>query len=176
MQNVAKTAPQAGQAGDKKNLKERAVSELERYAVISAYLWILFALFGLHRQLLQGHGISVWQQGFAIVNALVFGKVMLIGEALELGNARGSLALAWVVLRKSLLFAILSSRFTRSRKRSGHGSRPSPSPMASPASAAPAGVRVRRLFLLVLIPFYAFQETVGSSAATPFGACSSTNA
>jgi len=34
--------------------------------------------------LVQGHAISIWQQGFAIVNALVFAKVNLIGEALEL--------------------------------------------------------------------------------------------
>ncbi len=69
MQDVANTAAQAAEAGGKKSLKERGVSELEKYAVISAYLWILFALFGLHRQLQQGHGVSLWQQGFAIVNA-----------------------------------------------------------------------------------------------------------
>jgi hypothetical protein len=83
MQNLADQAPGTTDSGSKKSLTERAVSELERYAVISAYLWLLFALFSLHRQLLQGHGISLWQQGFAIINALVFGKVILIGEAPE---------------------------------------------------------------------------------------------
>jgi hypothetical protein len=70
------------EGGRKKRLKERAVSELEEYAVITAYLWLLFALFSLHTQLVQGHGMSGWQHGFAIVNALIFGKVILIGQAL----------------------------------------------------------------------------------------------
>jgi hypothetical protein len=69
-------------------LKERAISELEEYAVITAYLWLLFALFSLHKQLVQGYGISVWQQGFAIVNALIFGKVILVGQALGLRRIR----------------------------------------------------------------------------------------
>ena len=81
MPNVANTA----EGGGSKSLKERAVSELEEYAVITVYLWLLFALFSLHKQLVQGHEISVWHQGFAIVNALIFGKVILIGQALEVG-------------------------------------------------------------------------------------------
>jgi hypothetical protein len=47
------------EARDKKSLKERAFGELEKYAVITAYLWLMFALFSLHKQLVQGHGISV---------------------------------------------------------------------------------------------------------------------
>ena len=80
MQNVGSAATRTVEAGSKKSLKQRALSELEKYAVITVYLWLLFALFSLHRQLVQGHGISVWHQGFAIVNALIFGKVMSIGE------------------------------------------------------------------------------------------------
>ena len=83
MQNVANTTSGTAEAGEKKSLTERVVSELERYAVISAYLCLLFALFSLHkREVLQEHGISVWQQRFAIVNALIFGKVILIAQAL----------------------------------------------------------------------------------------------
>ena len=111
MPNAANTSPGTTEPAGKKSLKDRAVTELEKYAVIAAYLWVLFALFGLHRQLVQGHGVSAWQQGFAIINALVFGKVMLIGEAFELGKARSSQALAWVVLRKSLIFALLLIAF-----------------------------------------------------------------
>jgi hypothetical protein len=78
MDNVANTPPST--AGGKKSLKERAFAELEKYAVITVYLWLLFALFSLHKQLVQGHGISVWHQSFAILNALIFGKVILIGQ------------------------------------------------------------------------------------------------
>ena len=109
MENVANTPP--GTAGRKKSLKERAFGELEKYAVIIVYLWLLFALFSLHKQLVQGHGISVWHQGFAILNALIFGKVILIGEALAVGKGLERRALIWAVLGKSLIFAILLLAF-----------------------------------------------------------------
>jgi hypothetical protein len=83
MKNAANAAPGTVEDGGKKGLKERALGELEKYMVITAYLWLLFALFSLHKQVVQGHGVSVWQQGFAIMNALIFGKVILIGQALE---------------------------------------------------------------------------------------------
>jgi hypothetical protein len=111
MQNVGNAAPGTVEAGSKKSLKERALSELEKYAVITVYLWLLFALFSLHRQLVQGHGVSVWHQGFAIVNALIFGKVILISEALDVGKVLERGALVWVVLGKSLIFAILLLAF-----------------------------------------------------------------
>ena len=47
MQNAANTAPEKGEAR-KRNLRERAVGELEKYATITVYLWLLFALFSLH--------------------------------------------------------------------------------------------------------------------------------
>ena len=83
MRNIASSAPGTAESGRKKSLKERAVSELEKYAVIAAYVWFLFALFNMHKQLVQGHAISIWEQDFAIVNALIFGKVILFGQALE---------------------------------------------------------------------------------------------
>ena len=103
MQNIENAVPRTTEAGSKKSLKERALSELEKYALITVYLRLLFALFSLHRQLVQGHGISVWHQGLAIVNALIFGKVILIGEALHVGKVLERRALVWVVFGKSLI-------------------------------------------------------------------------
>lgn len=106
VRNDAGTRPGA-EAEVKRSLKERAVDELKRYLVISAYLCVLLAVFSLHRQLLLGHEISLWQQGFAIINALVFGKIILLGEALKLGERKQNHALAWTVLRRSLIFSVL---------------------------------------------------------------------
>src|ERR1700727_3313756 len=112
MQNAANTAPEKGEAR-KRNLRERAVGEREKYTPITVYLWLLFALFSLHTlQVLQQHGmISVWQHGFALVNALIFGKIVLIAQALEVGKSLERRALAWIVLGKSLIFAILLIAF-----------------------------------------------------------------
>jgi hypothetical protein len=95
-------------APEKPSLKSRALEEARKAATITIYLWFLFALFGLYRRaILQQHGISAWNQGFAIINALVFAKVILVGQALNGGGRLRKGALVWVVLGKSLIFAIL---------------------------------------------------------------------
>lgn len=99
MENVANTTPAT--TGGKKSLTERAFGELEKYAIIIVYLWLLFGLFSLHKQLVQGHGISLWHQGFAILNALIFGKVILIGQALKVGKGLERRELIWTVLGRS---------------------------------------------------------------------------
>ena len=160
MQNVPNTPPGVAETGAKKSLKERAVSELERYAIITVYLWLLFALFSLHKQLVQGHGISVWQHGFAIVNALVFGKVILIGHELEVGKSLERRALVWVVLGKSLTFAILLIAFHIAEEaiRGWFESKPLSEVFDAFGGTLPGLLTFAAIFLVTLIPFFAFQE------------------
>jgi hypothetical protein len=169
MQNNANAPPTPTGPGDKKSLKERAVGELEKYAVTSGYLRVLFALFSLHKQLLQGHGISVWHQGFAIVNALVFGKVILLGDALELGKGRETESLAWVALRKSLLFGILLVAFHLLEEaiRAWFEGQPLSTAVTGFGGSLAGVATYGAIFFVVLIPFYIFQEAarvLGSDA------------
>ena len=160
MQNAANGAPGNARASVKKSLARRAVSELERYAIITVYLWLLFALFGLHKQLVLGNGISVWQQGFAIVNALIFGKVILIGQALEVGKGLERRALVWVVLGKSLIFAILLLAFHIAEEgiRAWFESKPLSDVFADFGGTLPGLLTTAAIFFVTLIPFFAFQE------------------
>ena len=165
MQNVA-NAP-SGTA--KRSLKERALGELEKYAVITVYLWLLFALFSLHRQLVQGHGVSVWHQGFAIVNALIFGKVMLIGEVLEVGKVLERRALVWVVFGKSLIFAILLLAFhiVEEAIRAWFVGQSLSASFNDFGGSLPGLVTAAAIFFVALIPFFALQEAarvLGSGA------------
>ena len=169
MQNVANTAAGAVKAGAKKSLKERAVTELERYAVITVYLWLLIALLSLHKQAVQGHGISVWLQGFAIVNALVLGKVILIGQALEVGKGLERRALVWVVLGKSLFFVILLIVFHIAEEaiRAWFESKPLSDAFAGFGGTLAGLLTYAAIFFIALIPFFAFQEAariLGSDA------------
>jgi hypothetical protein len=161
MPNVANTSPGTAEPAGKKSLRNRAVSELEKYAIITAYLWVLFALFGLHRQLVQGHGVSAWQQGFALINALVFGKVMLIGEAFELGKAKSSEVLAWIVFRKSLIFAVVLIAFhiLEEMIRGWFKGLPVSDAITSLGGSLGGVAAFAAIFFVVLIPFYALQET-----------------
>lgn len=73
----------------KRNLKARLVHEAKSFAAMFVYLWVLFGLFGLHEfSVLAQYGIHFTVYGYAAVNALVLGKVMLIAEGL---NWRGDL-------------------------------------------------------------------------------------
>jgi hypothetical protein len=120
----------------------------------------LFALFSLHKKWVQGLDISTWQQGFAIVNALIFGKVILIGQALEAGTGLERRALVWVVLGKSLTFAILLRAFhlVEEAIRAWFGSRPLSEAFADLGGTLPGLLSYPAIFFVALIPFFAFRE------------------
>jgi len=160
MQNVGSAATRTVEAGSKKSLKQRTLSELEKYAVITVYLWLLFALFSLHKQLVQGHGIIVWHQGFAILNALIFGKVILIGQALAVGKGLERRALIWAALGKSLLFAILLLAFHIGEAviRTWLESEPVSTAFVDFGGTLSGLLTETAIFFVALIPFFAFRE------------------
>ena len=169
MQDGLKTDP--GASAGKKSLEERALDELKKYAVITLYLWVLFVLFATYkRMLLQENGISLWNQSFAIVNALIFGKVVLIAQALNLGRGLKEQALIWVVLGKSLLFAVVLILFHIAEEAIRAWFKDLP--LASAVSDFGGGTWLglftyAAIFFVALIPFFAFQEVaevVGSDA------------
>lgn len=91
-----------------RTLKQRLAEEMRRFFVMFVYLWILFGLFVLNEQIiLRQHGISFSSQGFALVNALVLAKVMLIAEDLNLGHWLRERPLIYPILHESFVFAIL---------------------------------------------------------------------
>ena len=129
---------------------------MRSFVMIAAYLWVLFATFSLYRQtLLHGEPIRLWQQGFAIINALVFGKVILIAEALNLGASLRRLPLIWVVLGRSFLFAVVLVLF-HIFEEALRGWMTGTSPMGE--TPPMALVIYATIFFVALIPFFAFRE------------------
>jgi hypothetical protein len=104
------------------------------------------------------HGISVWQQGFAIVNALIFGKVILVGEALKVGKGLERRALVWAVLGKSPIFFVpphhtgLSMRVNRM---SLHNPKDYGDSSAVKKSLSNKGLLRRFLYRIFIFSFYA---------------------
>jgi hypothetical protein len=91
----------------KPSVKERIREEAKEFAVIVLYLWVLLGLFALHRVvLLREHNLS-YGLGFALVNALVLGKIMYIFERLHVGRRFEQKAPVYSILFKSGLFAII---------------------------------------------------------------------
>ena len=64
-------------------------------------------MLALHESIiLSQHQINYVSHGLAVVNALVFAKVMLLAEELDLGHRSHNKPLIYSVLIKSILFAI----------------------------------------------------------------------
>jgi hypothetical protein len=89
--------------------KERLREELRRYFVVSAYLFVCFAVLMLYRSaVLHDSGQHVAATGTALVKALVLGKFLLIGEAAGIGTrVRSSTLLRRIGSRTVLLTALL---------------------------------------------------------------------
>jgi hypothetical protein len=78
---------QAMNESAKPTVGERAREEFRKYVMVSVYLWICFAVITLYKaSVLEEEGISWAPLGFAVVQALVIGKFILIGDALKAGH------------------------------------------------------------------------------------------
>jgi hypothetical protein len=96
----------------KGHLKEKAIAETQKLVLYSVYLMLVFVAFANYRRLvLAGYGISYFHYGYAIVEALVVAKIVLIGEALNLGEKYSDRPLIVPTLIKSVLFGMLAAAF-----------------------------------------------------------------
>jgi hypothetical protein len=90
------------------SVKARAAEELRNYAVVTVYLFVCFAAILLYKAaLLEAEGVAFAPIGTALVKALVLGKFILIGEALQVGTRFGRGALLAAIVRKTMLFGAL---------------------------------------------------------------------
>lgn len=93
-------------------LRARVLDEARRFVVLFLYLWILFGLFVLNeRIILREHEISFASQGFAVFNAFILAKVMLVLEDLNLSRWLDRWPLIYPILHDSFLFSILFVAF-----------------------------------------------------------------
>jgi len=101
------TAP--GTISDKPSRKQRITHELKDYLAITIYLAVLFSAIAAYTMLLARRydDTSPLNFTFALINALVIGKIILIGEMMHLGRRTETLPLYQTALVKSLLFGIL---------------------------------------------------------------------
>jgi hypothetical protein len=144
------------------NLEQRAFEEFRKYVVITLYLWVLFALLAAYKRvLLQENGINLWNQGYAIFNALIFGKVVLLGQALRIGEGLKNQALIWSILWKSLWFTILLIVFHIAEEfvRAWFQSLPFSDSIRDFGGGTWLGFSTYAAILFVaLVPLFAFQE------------------
>jgi hypothetical protein len=94
--------------------KQKIIGDLKLVAWISLYLVLFFCALSTYSMLML-HELNVtssfFRYGFAIVNALVIAKIILIGEYARLGRGQEDKPLIISVLWKAFLFGLLVAAF-----------------------------------------------------------------
>ena len=92
----------------KPSVKERFWEEMRKYGIVSAYLYVCFAVLMLYEAALAPDSSATGlQHGAALIKALVIGKFILIGEAVKVGDRREGPTLVHRIAWKSLAFLLM---------------------------------------------------------------------
>ena len=99
----------------KPTLKQKAEHELQEFLGIALYFWVILALFALYRSvILAEEHITLATRGFVLINALALAKVVLIAEALHLGEWVEDWPLIYPTLLKSACLLLCKFQKTQS--------------------------------------------------------------
>jgi hypothetical protein len=142
-------------------LVDGAAREARKFLVIFLYLWVLFGLFALHKSILLPDEGVIYGQGFALVNAFVLAKVMLVGDHLHVGESFETRPLIYPVLFKSAVFAIILVCFDLIEEvvvGTFRGKTVSESIDSIGGGTLEGLLSVGVIMFVVLIPFFAFRE------------------
>ena len=94
------------------SLKQKATHELVQLVAIFLYLVFFFCALATYSMLLLREcSVSYFTYGFALINALVIAKVILIGEYAHHGKEHEAKPLLLAAIHKALLFTLLVFAF-----------------------------------------------------------------
>jgi hypothetical protein len=97
----------------KRNLKKKIAHEVVEFWIIAAYLTLVFAAFTQYKRLiLAAHDITYTNYWVAVIEALVLGKVVMIGDALRIGRRLEHKPLIYSTLLKAVVFSLFIGIFT----------------------------------------------------------------
>jgi fumarate reductase subunit C len=92
----------------KRDLKQRVFDEVIKFLAIAFYLWVMFGVFALHELVVSAKDhIDYHFYGFAVINALILGKVMLVAEDLHFADWFKERPLIYPILCKAVAFSVL---------------------------------------------------------------------
>ena len=95
------------EASRRHSAKERALEELKAYWIITLYLALFLGALTVYRRLILAEfGVAYLNYGFALIEALIIAKVILIGKAFGLGGRFDDGPLVVSTLYKSALFGV----------------------------------------------------------------------
>jgi hypothetical protein len=143
-------------------LKQRAYRGIKDYLAISLYLWIILGLFVLYKSvLLSEEDIPFTAHGFALLNALALGKIMLLAQEFHFADQAKEAPLIYPTLLKSAAFAIILGVFKIIEEAliGLFHRQPFSESIAALGGGSLKGILTFMLLLCVLlIPFFGFTE------------------
>ena len=142
-------------------VRERAESELREFAIIAAYLFIVFgALVFFKSAVLQGEGINWTPWGLAAIKAVLAAKFILIGRAFHIGEGHRDKPLIWQTLHKSFAFLVLVAVLTAIEEALVglfHGRTVWQSIAGLGGGTSTQMIATMVIIFLVFVPFFAFR-------------------
>ncbi len=97
----------------KGGVKQRIFTEIGEYWIIVAYLTLVFAAFTQYRRLILAvHDITYTNYGVAVIEALILGKVVMIGDAIRLARHLDQKPLIYSTLLRTVAFTLFLAAFT----------------------------------------------------------------
>jgi len=151
-----------GMGTSNRTLKQKAYHEMKEFLVIAAYLWVVFVVLELHKSVVLGRRLTdVVSLGFAVINALALGKVILIAKDLHFAELHKDTPLIYPTLLRSAAFSILLACF-KILEDAGVGlyhGRSFTQSIADIGGGTWRGIlSLTAIVFVVLIPFFAFSE------------------
>jgi hypothetical protein len=145
----------------KAGIRERFIHEMKQYLVVVIFLFFFFGAFAAYRRLLlASYEIAYVDYGWALIKALVLGKVILIGELLHVGERFDERPLIISTVWKTLMFGLLIVAFAVLERLVGAWIHHRP--LAEEFSfTGPEGYEVLAripLQIVALVPLFAFRE------------------
>jgi hypothetical protein len=162
---LGEKAGTAGLSGGERrgtHLKEKAAEGTRQFVTMFLYLFFVLGLLRVHEAIiLREHNIEFTGYGFALVNALVLAKVMLVAEDLHVGRRFEVRPLIYPVLLKSLMFMILLLGFHVIEEVIGglwHGKSFLESIPKFGGGGLPGAALTAVIATVALIPYFAYTE------------------
>jgi hypothetical protein len=95
-----------------RTLKQKVIQQMKEFLFIALYLWLVFGLLLLYKSVILGkYHIDFASHGFALINALALGKVMLVAKDLHLGRRFNNAPLIYPTLVNSAIFTVVLACF-----------------------------------------------------------------
>ncbi|MBS3953380.1 MAG: hypothetical protein KGZ88_10550 [Methylomicrobium sp.] len=94
------------------NFKGKIVQEIGEYLMNVCYLTLMFAAFTQYRRfILAAHDIVYTHYGIAVIEALILGKVIMIGQVFRFGRGLERGPLIYPILYKTFVFMVFCAVF-----------------------------------------------------------------